>query len=395
MSMGGILIDQEKQTYKEKYMADLADDEAILVRIATATEHQGKGAAKAIIQKCLEFARTKGVKCVQLSQTNKQLAAYALYKKFGFKTVKKYMLISFINFYLRQMNLEFLGFFFKLAQKMDQKIRVERIYFESDQLIESVHRCFVAAHKNVFHSAFLGSLVYLAKQTIYQLILLLITRFFATTLVTLFVIMTIVSVYQYFNHRKAWLDYVNLVLESSEISYERANVTFCKEKNAFFAAFNEKNEIVSIGGLLAEDEKYTSLKSWAPKLKEHDGLLVRVSTLPNYHCNGFGKEIVRNCVDFGKSLDLKCIKLCVTNKQKSAFRMYKSLGFKSNFLQKLKKSRKVNVNGSTVHMDIADDRFNDSSTRSRPNKSSCSNNSSSNSSNANNLRHRRPARLIS
>lgn len=106
ISMGGILLDEEKQLYKEKYMSNLKEDEAILVRIATCTQHQGKGASKAIINECLAFAKSKGVKCVQLSQTNKQLAAYALYKKFGFITVKKYMLIGFINFYLRQMNLK-------------------------------------------------------------------------------------------------------------------------------------------------------------------------------------------------------------------------------------------------------------------------------------------------
>lgn len=106
ISIGGILLDEEKQLYKESYMSNLKDDEAFLMRIATFPQHQGKGAAKAIINECLVFAKSKGIKCVQLNQTSKQIAAYALYKKFGFKTVKIHMIVSMFDFFLRQMNLE-------------------------------------------------------------------------------------------------------------------------------------------------------------------------------------------------------------------------------------------------------------------------------------------------
>lgn len=105
ISIGGILIDAEKQIYKEKYMSELSDNEAILVRIATIPEYQGKGASKNIIKHCIDFAKSKNIKCIKLSQTNKQIAAYGLYKKLGFKTTKKFLLITFINFYLRQMEL--------------------------------------------------------------------------------------------------------------------------------------------------------------------------------------------------------------------------------------------------------------------------------------------------
>ena len=105
ISIGGILIDEEKQLYKEKYMTDLKDNEAILVRIATVPQFQGKGASKAIVNKCIDFAKNKRIKCIKLSQTNKQKAAYCFYKKLGFRTTKTFMLIKIINFYLRQMDL--------------------------------------------------------------------------------------------------------------------------------------------------------------------------------------------------------------------------------------------------------------------------------------------------
>lgn len=224
---------------------------------------------------------------------------------------------------------------------MNENIRVERIFFENDQIIQSVHQCFIRAQKSVIKSAVFNSIKFILKKAIYRIILLLIVilncmifsfmfkiRYFVSASITALVSLIILILYQYYIHRKVWTEYVHSVLESSEISYKRANMTFSKEKNAFFVVLNKKNDVISIGGILADDEKFNSLKSWAPKFRDQDGLLVRVATQPSFHCKGYGREIVRHCIDFGKSLSLKCIKLCLTNKQKSALKLYKSLGFR-------------------------------------------------------------------
>ncbi|CAF1013936.1 unnamed protein product [Brachionus calyciflorus] len=105
-SMAAILIDEEKHVCAEEWIPRLEKDEALLLRVATVPKFQGKGAAKAVLQACFNFAKEKNVKRIKLTQTNKQIPAYKLYKKLGFRTTRKNMIYNYIYFYIRLMEKE-------------------------------------------------------------------------------------------------------------------------------------------------------------------------------------------------------------------------------------------------------------------------------------------------
>jgi putative acetyltransferase len=58
-----------------------------LAKMAVHEDYRGKGISKLLLNKCLEFARSKGAKRIMLYSNSQLKSALALYKSYGFRDV--------------------------------------------------------------------------------------------------------------------------------------------------------------------------------------------------------------------------------------------------------------------------------------------------------------------
>lgn len=88
IAMAIILIDDEKNVYREISLPMLDSHTGLITRVSVLPEYQGKGAGRAVVQACIDFAIEKHLKCIKLVTTSSQEAAVSLYKSLGFKITK-------------------------------------------------------------------------------------------------------------------------------------------------------------------------------------------------------------------------------------------------------------------------------------------------------------------
>ncbi|CAF0823229.1 unnamed protein product [Brachionus calyciflorus] len=107
MAFGGILLDEEKHLSTESWVPRLKKNEAILVRVAGSLKHRGKGAGKAVIQECINFAKSKNISCVKMTVSNRFIVANGnKYKKLGFNVTDKNVLSKCFNWIVYLMELK-------------------------------------------------------------------------------------------------------------------------------------------------------------------------------------------------------------------------------------------------------------------------------------------------
>ena len=100
IATSGILIEEDKNIFREPLCPRLDDQrEALITRVGVLPEFQGKGAGRAVVQACIDFAKSKNVKVVKLVTTSSQEAAISLYKSLGFKITKVEEFVPMFDFH--------------------------------------------------------------------------------------------------------------------------------------------------------------------------------------------------------------------------------------------------------------------------------------------------------
>ena len=84
IATAAILIDEDKNVYRE-IMPRLSENEALLTRVGVLPSFHGKGAGRAVVQACIDFAAKKNVKQIKLVTSSSQIAAISLYESLGFR----------------------------------------------------------------------------------------------------------------------------------------------------------------------------------------------------------------------------------------------------------------------------------------------------------------------
>lgn len=96
-----ILIGEEKNSYCHAKILPLKNNpkEALITRVGTLPKYHGMGAGRAVVQACVDFARSKNVKTIKLATSSAQHEAINLYKSIGFQITKKHALYDIFGFY--------------------------------------------------------------------------------------------------------------------------------------------------------------------------------------------------------------------------------------------------------------------------------------------------------
>lgn len=94
-AMACLLMGPDVNRYRGPILGNIKEDksEAVLTRVGVLPHKQGHGLGRAVVSKCLDYARECGVKTVYLITSTHQLPAVSLYRSFGFQLVKSNSLI--------------------------------------------------------------------------------------------------------------------------------------------------------------------------------------------------------------------------------------------------------------------------------------------------------------
>ena len=151
----------------------------------------------------------------------------------------------------------------------------------------------------------------------------------------------LVIAYISYSSYSGWKDFISRVVTDSDISFKWANQVYSKEKNAIFIANlnNSKDELViASAAMIIGEEKNSKImigEETVGELSENQGLLTHVGVLPKYFGNGYGRSVVKACIEFAKTNSVKTIKLCTSSSQLEAVSLYKSFGFKITTVHEL------------------------------------------------------------
>ncbi|CAF0724862.1 unnamed protein product [Brachionus calyciflorus] len=94
----GILLDEEKNIFTDPIVSILDENEALLIRVITLPEYQGKGIAKLCVSACIDFAKQNNINTIQLVSTNRQNAAVKLYEGIGFVNIRNELFNKFLDY---------------------------------------------------------------------------------------------------------------------------------------------------------------------------------------------------------------------------------------------------------------------------------------------------------
>jgi len=233
-------------------------------------------------------------------------------------------------------------------------LSITRSKLDSREHISSVQKCFDHSHSSLISKSIRLSVKNFIFKPINAIVLLIIFTFsvilcnyfkhyslFGLLFVSLIGYYAIVIAYISYRSYFGWKAFIKSVVTESDISFKWANQVYSKEKNALFIAnkTNSNELVIASAALLIGEEKNSKIiigpEIELLELSENQGLLTHVGVLPKYFGNGYGKAIVKACIEFAKSKNVKTIKLCTSSSQLEAISLYKSLGFKITVVKEL------------------------------------------------------------
>ena len=229
-----------------------------------------------------------------------------------------------------------------------EKIRFEivRTNLENKGTISSVQKCYDLSRSQLITKNFkfaLKNFIVQKHNLELSLLIIILTSFFVnfysnispfnsikiSTIVCLICFLTVVFLHFYFD----WKNIIKDTISNLDLSLKMGNRVYGKENNGMFIATpsNSENLVIAMSCILIEEEKNLYRECSLPALSsDHsEGLITRVSVLPEYQGMGAGRAVVKCCIDFARNKKVKVVKLITTSSQEVAVSLYKSLGFKT------------------------------------------------------------------